>query len=158
MAHLLGYEPCSHLNRALFHYPSISFSEADRRLRFTFRACSDANAGDNSNRVFVKEKKNLYGFACLPHPPLLGDFQKGISVEDRSLGGSPSKPFCFADQHLLQKLVVAVDVDEGVSLCMCSPSFCLMWYLIRLSLTILYYNFLLRIWTESLSCSSFIYF
>jgi len=122
MAHLL-YEPCSHLSRAFFHYPSISSSEANRRLRFTFRACSDANAGENSDRVFVKEKKKLYGFACLPHPPLLGDFEKGISVEDRSLGGSPSKPFCFDDQHLLKKLVVAVDVDEGVSLCMCSPSF-----------------------------------
>ncbi|KAK7354538.1 hypothetical protein VNO80_20003 [Phaseolus coccineus] len=112
MAHLLGYEPCSHLSRGFFHYPSISSSEANRRLRFTFRACSDANASDNSDRVFLKEKKKLYGFACLPHPPLLGDFEERISVEDRSLGGSPSKPFCFADQHLLQKLVVAVDVDE----------------------------------------------
>jgi len=127
MARMLGYEPCSHSSRAFFNYSSISSPEANRRLGFTFRACSDANAGDNSKRVFVKEKKKLYGFACLPHPPLLGDFEKGVSVEDRSLGGSPSKPFCFPDQPLLQKLVVAVDVDEGLYFCMCSPSF---WWLI----------------------------
>ncbi|XP_014499881.1 uncharacterized protein LOC106760946 [Vigna radiata var. radiata] len=112
MARMLGYEPCSHSSRAFFNYPSISSPEANRRLGFTFRACSDANAGDNSKRVFVKEKNKLYGFACLPHPPLLGNFEEGISVEDRSLGGSSSKPFCFPDQPLLQKLVVAVDVDE----------------------------------------------
>lgn len=157
MARMLGYEPCSHSSRAFFNYPSISSPEANRRLGFTFRACSDANAGDNSKRVFVKEKNKLYGFACLPHPPLLGNFEEGISVEDRSLGGSSSKPFCFPDQPLLQKLVVAVDVDEGVYLCMCSPSFCLVCYLIRLSLALLSYNFSWRILAESLSCSSFIY-
>ncbi|TKY72937.1 phosphatase protein [Spatholobus suberectus] len=124
MAHLLGYDPCSHFSRALSHHPSISSSEVNRNIGFTLKACFDANGGDNANRVFVKEKKKPYGFACLPHPPLLGDLEKGISVrddgcdathidvEDKSLGGSPTKPFCFPDQQLPQKLVVAVDVDE----------------------------------------------
>ncbi|CAJ1975701.1 unnamed protein product [Sphenostylis stenocarpa] len=112
MAHLLAYDTCSHLSRAFFNYPFISSSEANRSIGFTLKACSDANAGDNVNRVFVKEKKKLYGFPSLTHPPLLGDLENGISVQGKPLGGSPSKPFCFPDQQLPQKLVVAVDVDE----------------------------------------------
>lgn len=124
MAHLLGYDPCSHFSRAFSHYPSFSSSEVNRNIRFTLKACCDASGGNNVNRVFVKEKKMPYGFASLPHPPLLGDLEKGISVRDdgcdatqidvenRSLGASPTKPFCFRDKQLPQKLVVAVDVDE----------------------------------------------
>ncbi|KAK7328630.1 hypothetical protein VNO77_22744 [Canavalia gladiata] len=124
MAHLLGYDPCSHLSRAFSHYPSLSSTEVNRNIGFTLKACFVANGSDNANRVFLKEKRKPSGFACVPHPPLLGDLEKGISVRDdgrdaslvnvenRSLGGSPTRPFCFPDQQLPQKLVVAVDVDE----------------------------------------------
>ncbi|KAL2327553.1 hypothetical protein Fmac_020980 [Flemingia macrophylla] len=122
MAHLLGYDPCSHFSRAFSHCPSVSSSEVNRNVGFTLKACFDANVRDNANRLFVKEKKKAYGFANLPLPPLLADLEKGSSVrddgrdashiEDRSLGGIPTKPFCFSDQQLPQKLDVAVDVDE----------------------------------------------
>ncbi|XP_027339124.1 uncharacterized protein LOC113852922 isoform X2 [Abrus precatorius] len=112
MAYLLGYNPCSHFSRVFSHYPSLSSSsfEVNRGIGFTLKACFEANGSDNVNRVFLKEKKR--------------DLEKGISVRDdghdatlvsvenRSLGGSPTEPFCFPDQHLPQKLVVAVDVDE----------------------------------------------
>ncbi|RDX66571.1 hypothetical protein CR513_54647, partial [Mucuna pruriens] len=111
MAHLLGYDPCSHFSRAFSHYPSFSSSEANRSIGFTPKACFDTNGVANSQRVFVKEKKKPYDFVCLPHPPLLGD-AISIDVENRSPGGSPTISFCFPDQQLPQKLIVAVDVDE----------------------------------------------
>ncbi|KAK7411786.1 hypothetical protein VNO78_03225 [Psophocarpus tetragonolobus] len=124
MAHMLGIDPCSNFSGAFCHYPSFSSSEVNRNIGFTLKACFDANGGDNANRVFVKEKKKPYDYACFPHPPLFGGLEKDISVrdngrdathidvEDRSLGGNPTKPFYFPDQQLPQKLLVAVDVDE----------------------------------------------
>ncbi|XP_061361275.1 uncharacterized protein LOC133305162 [Gastrolobium bilobum] len=125
MAHLLGYDPSSHFSRAFSQYPSLSSSsEVNRSIRFSLKGCFDTSASGNAKKDFLKEKTKPNGFACLPRSPLLADLEKGISVRDdghyptlinvdnRSPGGSPSKPFCFPDDQFPQKLVVAVDVDE----------------------------------------------
>ena len=74
----------------------------------------------------MREKIKPFGFASLPRPPLLINLEKSISVRDdgrdatlievqnRSRRGSPTTPFNFPDNHVSQKLVVAVDVDEGM--------------------------------------------
>lgn len=125
MAHLLTYDPSTHFSKAFSKYPSLSSSEVRRGIRFTLRGCYDASGSVNGNRVFLK-KENTKGFSYLPRPPLLGGLEKGTSVRDDgrdanhvnvehgSPGGNPAIPFCFPDQQASQKLVVAVDVDEGM--------------------------------------------
>jgi hypothetical protein len=117
MANLLNYDLSSHFTRAFSQYPFVSSSsfEVNRSVRLNLRSCfvtSNGNGDVNSKRVFLKGKTK-----CL---------EKGISVidgkcdativEHRSPGGSHNNTFC--DQHFSQKLVVAVDIDEGLYLCM----------------------------------------
>src|SRR4051812_23152149 len=105
MVHLINYDPCSYFTRAFCQYPC--YSEVKRSVRFNVKACFDNcnnNGNDNINgakRVFVKEKKN----------------ENFSNLEHRLQGGSHNKPFCFPDYQFSQKLVVAVDVDEGLCFC-----------------------------------------
>lgn len=104
MVHLLNYDPCPYFTRAFCQYPC--YSEVKRSVRFNVKACFGScnnNGNDNVNekRVFLKEKKN----------------GNSTNVEHRSQGGSHNNPFCFPDYQFSQKLVVAVDVDEGLYLC-----------------------------------------
>lgn len=133
MTHLLSCDPSSHLGRAFSQYPSLSSSSSSEVNRsiglFTLKCCSDNTGSINGNgkRVFLKEKTKGF-FACHQRPPFLADLEKGssviddgcdatlVNVEHRSPGGSHNKPFCFPDHQFPQKLVVAVDVDEGMCL------------------------------------------
>lgn len=107
MANLLSYDPSSHLSRVFYKYPSTCSSEVNRNFRFTLKGCFDASNG-NGNRVLKKEKTK--GVSVIHD----GCHASVLNVEHRSPGGSHNKPFCFTDHQFPQKLVVAVDVDEGM--------------------------------------------
>lgn len=109
MANLLSYDPTSHLSRVFYKYPSFCSSEVNRSIRLTRKGCFDANNG-NGNRVLKKEKTKGVSVNVIHD----GGYASLLSVEHRSPGGSHNKPFCFPDHQFPQKLVVAVDVDEGM--------------------------------------------
>jgi hypothetical protein len=55
------------------------------------------------------------GFASdLEQGNSVGGDAKLIKVDNGGVNGSPAMPRCFRDQRMSEKLVVAVDVDEGM--------------------------------------------
>lgn len=115
MVHLLNYDYSSHFTKAFHQYPIFtSFSKVNRNVRFNLKACFDASNGNSNgddNRVVLKEKRK--GIS------VIDERCNATNVEHRSQGGSHNKPFCFHDHQFSQKLVVAVDVDEGVCFYVC---------------------------------------
>lgn len=100
-----------------------------RSIGFGTRGCSFDTSGScsgNSDRIFVRAKTRSRGFASNRRQPMLADLEQRnsvrsdesdatlVKVDNGSINGSPAKPPCFSDHRLSQKLVVAVDVDEGM--------------------------------------------
>ncbi|XP_027333104.1 uncharacterized protein LOC113847966 isoform X1 [Abrus precatorius] len=137
MAHLVGYDPCSHLSKAFTQYPSFSSYNRGSYLSFPFlhnlvyanvfgvsksidfgtKGCSFDSSGScngNSDKMFVRAKARPRGFASHRRQPMLADLEErnSVKVDNGTLNGSPVKPPSISDHRLSQKLVVAVDVDE----------------------------------------------
>lgn len=136
MAHMVGFDPSSHFSKAFSQYSSLSSDRCgssacylsfpflrkqlyanvfriNRRTGFSLQGCFDTNG--NGNELFLKPKAR--GFASFPRPPLLADLDDVTDRDDainRSLNGSPTNPLSFQDHRMSEKLVVAVDVDEGI--------------------------------------------
>lgn len=101
-----------------------------RSIAFGPRSCSFDTSGScsstNSDRIFVRAKARSRGFASNCRQPMLADLEQRnfvrsdesdatlVKVDNGSINGCPAKPPCFNDHRLSQKLVVAVDVDEGM--------------------------------------------
>jgi hypothetical protein len=104
MAYSIGYyvDPCSHLSKV---YANVFDFGVNRRFEFGRKTCGFYTSASNSSRP--------RGFAS--------DLEQGNSVKvDNDIGGlngSSATPR-FRDQRLSEKLVVAVDVDEGMYVCM----------------------------------------
>lgn len=115
MAHLLNSDPSSHFTRTFCKYPfvSSSYSEVNKVVRFNLKSCFD-NGNGNVKRVFLKE--NTKGLE--KGIPVIDGKCDATIVEHRSQGGSHNRSFCYPDQKFSHKLVVAVDVDEGLYLFM----------------------------------------
>lgn len=103
------------------------------------KGCSFDTSG---GRFIVRANERPRGFASHRRNPMLADLEQGNSVrggdecdatltkvDNGSLNGSPIKPLSFRDHRFSEKLVVAVDVDEGMyaavcnCICMCHPFF-----------------------------------
>lgn len=136
MAYSMAVDPSSLFHKAFIEHPSLSSDSSsspflrklvysnvfgvNRSRGFTVKNCFDASGYGNSNNVFIKQ--NARDFTSLPRPPLLADLDDisirrdaaFVSADNRPLTASPTKPLRFQDHHLSQKLVVAVDVDEGM--------------------------------------------
>lgn len=112
-----------------------------RSIAFGPRSCSFDTSGScsstNSDRIFVRAKARSRGFASNCRQPMLADLEQRnfvrsdesdatlVKVDNGSINGSPAKPPCFSDHRLSQKLVVAVDVDEGMY--ECGTLFIILW-------------------------------
>lgn len=111
-----------------------------RSIGFGTRGCSFDTSGScsgNSDRIFVRAKTRSRGFASNRRQPMLADLEQRnsvrsdesdatlVKVDNGSINGSPAKPPCFSDHRLSQKLVVAVDVDEGMY--ECGTLFIILW-------------------------------
>lgn len=109
MAHLLNSDPSSHFTRTFCKYPfvSSSYSEVNRVVRFNLKSCFD-NGNGNTKRVSLKG--NTKGLE--KGIPVIDGKCDATLVEHRSQGGNHNRSFCYPDQKLSHKLVVAVDVDE----------------------------------------------
>lgn len=136
MASLVGYDPCSHLIK------SFGFS---RSIGFGPKGCSfdTSNNCSNSNKFFVKANAKPRGFVSHRLPDLEQGNSIGggegdatpIKVDNGSLNGSPITPLSSRDHRFSDKLVVAVDVDEGMYVCSCicmsSPPFFILWHVLN---------------------------
>ena len=121
---------CSYLSFPFLHnlvYANVF--GVGRSFRFSLKGCSFDSSGscsDRNDKIVVKAKAKPRGFASSPRQHLLVDFEQGnsvrgdgldaalINVDSGSVNGSPTKLFPFRNHRLSQKIVVAVDVDEGM--------------------------------------------
>lgn len=139
MAYLIGSDPSSCFNMASSLSSDLNSSPIFRKLvcanvlpvnrsvgySYTLKACFDTNGYINNVSLQTKARS----FTCLSSPSLLADLEDIsvrsdghdatiVNVDNISLTASPTKPLNFENHHLSQKLVVAVDVDEGMYVCM----------------------------------------
>jgi len=115
-----------------------------RSIGFGRRGCSfdtSCSCSGNGDSFFVRAKARSRGFASNRRQPMLADLEQRNSVrsdesdatlvktDSGSINGSPAKPPCFNDHRLPKKLVVAVDVDEGmyISVHACGTLFIILW-------------------------------
>lgn len=112
MAYSIGYDPCSHLSKV---YANNIFG-VSRRIGFGRKGCGFYTSGSsNSTRLFVRANARSRGFASdLEKGSSVGGDATLVKVDDGGLNGSPATPRCFRDRRLSEKVVVAVDVDEGM--------------------------------------------
>lgn len=133
MAYSIGYyDPCSHLNKAFSQYPCdrgsyLSFPfisnlvyanvfGVSRKIGLGQKVCGFSTSGSSRSsdcsKFFVRASLWPRGFAS--------DLEQGngdatlVKVDDGGLNGSPATPLGFRDQRFSEKIVVAVDVDEGM--------------------------------------------
>lgn len=107
MAYSIGYDPCSHLSKVCAN----NVFGVSRRIGFGRKGCGFYN----SSRFFVRANARSRGFASdLEKGSSVGADATLVKVDDGGLNGSPDMPRCFRDRRLSEKLVVAVDVDEGM--------------------------------------------
>jgi len=111
MAYSIGgyVDPCSHSSKV---YANVFDFGVNRRFEFGRKSCGFYTSASNSSRFFVRANARPRGFAS--------DLEKGNSVHgtvikvDNDIVGLNGSSRCFRDQRLSEKLVVAVDVDEGM--------------------------------------------
>jgi len=113
MAYSIGYvDPCSHLSK---FYANVFDFGVNRKFGFGRKSCGFYTSASNSSRLFVRANARPRGFAS--------DLEQGNSVSGDATvvkvdnGGLNGSSRCFRDQGLSEKLVVAVDVDEGMYVC-----------------------------------------
>jgi hypothetical protein len=116
MAYSIGYvDPCSHLSKVYANAFGVSRRIDNRRIEFGRKSCGFYTSCSNNSKFFVRANARPRGFASdLEQGNSVGGDANLIKVDNGGVNGSPAMPRCFRDQRMSEKLVVAVDVDEGM--------------------------------------------